>query len=200
MRAGSCSRPTSCRHYRAAEVGPVIATFLRSLEATASGVIPPVRRAGAGIGEGGEATLRRFRPGRRPANRWSEMVIRDTPRVGELRPFRPVCSNQRSLGSQEPALVGLRPEGSLPSDSTDCPAKGPTSLPPAELPRFGGRCATPMTATARSSATSTPKPTAYLRARRQTNSPHGLNRPPERPSAEHATPANCYFPDLQEPQ
>lgn len=113
----------------------------------------------------------------------------------------------RSLGSQEPELVGLQPEGSLPSDSTDCPAKGPTSLPPAELPRFGGRCATPMTVTARSSGHLDTNPTAYLRrcdrlsigaaaarcrhwTTRHTDSPHVLNRPPERPTAEHATPVD----------
>jgi len=123
----------------------------------------------------------------------------------------------RSLGSQEPELVGLQPEGSLPSDSTDCPAKGPTSLLPAELPRFGGRCATPMTVTARSSGHLDTNPTAYLRRcdrlsiglplRVAVTGPHAIptrhmystgrlrDRPP---NTRHQL--IFYIPDLQEPQ
>jgi hypothetical protein len=83
---------------------------------------------------------------------WARSACR-TPRVGELRPFRPVSLKQRSFGSQQPELVGLQPEGSLPSDSTDRPAKGPTlQSPRRQSCRDLG-----------ADVTSTPKPTAYLR-------------------------------------
>ena len=144
---------------------------------------------------------------------WARSACR-TPRVGELRPFRPVSLKQRSFGSQQPELVGLQPEGSLPSDSTDRPAKGPTLQSPRRQScrDCGGRCdldtkadclspsLRPLVHRGCRCALRSPEHTPYLRARRQTNSPHGLNRPPERPSAEHATPAKCLLPNIQEPQ
>ena len=138
-----------------------------------------------------------------------------TPRVGEVRPFRP-----RVLKTKEFRLtrtrIGWTPARRLATVGLDGPSRERADQSPAgkaaaiwgqtcysndcycrssghldtkadclspPLRPFvhrGCRCALP-------SLGHTPD----WRARRQTNSPHGLNRPPERPSAEHATPADC---------
>ena len=134
---------------------------------------------------------------------WARCACR-TPRVGELR-FSDPCP-KRSFGSQQPELVGLRPEGSLPSDSTDRPAKGPTlQSPRRQSCRDLGQMWHQMTVTTRSSghfdtkadwlspslrpfvrrgcrcASRSPDHAPYLRARRQTTRYMDVNRSHGRP-------------------